>query len=311
MPRDPRACVIVPYFGRLPSWFPFWLRSCEANTLLRWIILTDDPRTWPMLPPNVIVEPYTLEEIRRTLQSILGDDISLPNAYKLCDYRPLYGIVFQDLIGDSPFWGFGDVDVFFGDLTSALPDVGNSTYVRILQRGHLSLVANTEMGRNLWKLEHPEVDFKRIARDPRPLAFDEWGGLSKIVAHHGLEYWHSEIVADLNPMSGRLECISARNWAVQAFYWHRGRAFQAYVSESGEVDTKEWGYIHFQKRRLPEPQFNAADCEGWYVTSRGLVPLSCEPLSPEVLRRMNPRIPFYSVSRRVDRYVKKLRSVLR
>lgn len=33
--------VILPYFGKLPNMFPFWLESCKLNTTVDFLIATD------------------------------------------------------------------------------------------------------------------------------------------------------------------------------------------------------------------------------------------------------------------------------
>ena len=46
---------ICPYFGKLPKGqFPLWLKSCENNPTIDWIIFTDD-RTRYNYPKNVKV----------------------------------------------------------------------------------------------------------------------------------------------------------------------------------------------------------------------------------------------------------------
>ena len=36
--------------------------------------------------------------------------------YKLCDYKPVYGLIFDEDLQDYDFWGHCDVDLIFGDI---------------------------------------------------------------------------------------------------------------------------------------------------------------------------------------------------
>ncbi|KID48602.1 hypothetical protein C095_10020 [Fusobacterium necrophorum subsp. funduliforme B35] len=80
-----------------------------------WLIYTDN-RTGYSYPKNVIVRYITLEEIRERIEKSIGFSISLHRAYKLCDFRPIYGDIFQDDIKEYQYWGHCDCDLIFGDI---------------------------------------------------------------------------------------------------------------------------------------------------------------------------------------------------
>ena len=42
--------------------------------------------------------------------------ITLHTPYKLCDYKPAYGEIFAPELSGYDFWGYGDMDLVFGDL---------------------------------------------------------------------------------------------------------------------------------------------------------------------------------------------------
>jgi len=37
----PKTAIIVPYFGKFPSYFGLWLRSCAINPEIDWLLVTD------------------------------------------------------------------------------------------------------------------------------------------------------------------------------------------------------------------------------------------------------------------------------
>ena len=51
-------------------------------------------------PSNVHVVPMTLEEFKANAKKKLGFDVCIPQPYKLCDFKPAYGFLFEDYIQD-------------------------------------------------------------------------------------------------------------------------------------------------------------------------------------------------------------------
>lgn len=71
--------------------------------------------------------------------------------YKLCDFRFAFGDIYRECAEGYDYWGFGDVDVIYGDLREFLqgdllerdPIIFNASHVS----GHFALVKNTEENR--------------------------------------------------------------------------------------------------------------------------------------------------------------------
>ena len=49
-----KIVFICPYFGKLPEYIDVWLKSCEYNKDIDWILITDD-KTDYNYPTNVKV----------------------------------------------------------------------------------------------------------------------------------------------------------------------------------------------------------------------------------------------------------------
>ena len=76
------------------------------------------------------------------------------NAYALCDVKPFYGFIHKELLQNYDFWGFGDLDVCYGDLSKFInnkllksKDVISTHADRI--SGHFALFRNNEYFRNI------------------------------------------------------------------------------------------------------------------------------------------------------------------
>jgi len=109
--------IIIPYFGQWPEWMPLFLASCKDQERFEWLLIGDVALT-EQLPPNVQLVNMNLGEVLSRIEQVgLSRPEEFP-AYKLCDYKPAYGLIFQDLIAGSEYWGHGDLDVAYGDLST-------------------------------------------------------------------------------------------------------------------------------------------------------------------------------------------------
>jgi len=128
-PKSPYAFVSV-WFGKLPAWLPEFHRSCAYNTEFDWLIYTDQP-TPTDAPENVRYIKLTKDAFETLASSKTGLTCKLGITYKLCDYKPLYGHLFeQDLTGYT-YWGFCDLDVIWGRLAKFLPSINDYDIVTV------------------------------------------------------------------------------------------------------------------------------------------------------------------------------------
>lgn len=106
-----KACVIVTYLGTLPPWMRTYLKTCYASGL-DFKIITDD--TTYQSRENVEFVMMTREELRTRINA-LGFDLPTLSNRKLCDVKILYGILFKELLQGYDYWGYGDLDVIYGN----------------------------------------------------------------------------------------------------------------------------------------------------------------------------------------------------
>lgn len=117
-----KACLIIPYYGKWPPYLNIFLKGCENNKWLDVIFFTDIKDT-PLHPNNVYFVDYSLKQLENKVSQILNiQNFVLPNAYKLCDLRPLYGQIFKEEIKGYQYWAFGDCDVLYGNLLKFIKD---------------------------------------------------------------------------------------------------------------------------------------------------------------------------------------------
>ena len=282
-----RIVIVVVYFGDLPPYFDLWLRSCGENPGFHWVVYTDAKFSGRKAPGNVSFRATTLQAVLETFSAELGFAARADSPYKLCDFRPLYWTLLQQDGENFDFWGHCDLDVIFGDLQKFIsPDILEQ-HDKVFSVGHLTLYRNCETANQMFRREHPEVDWRAILRDPRHRGFDEHLGVNRIWRAQGGRVFEREgWVADIDPAVERFELVaSGRNYRRQLFFSDRGLLFRGYES-GGRWRSDEFMYIHFQKRRML--CMTATEMVRFAIAPGGFFDLGDEPMGVAVADRLNP-----------------------
>lgn len=171
-----RIALIIPYFGKWPSYIDLYLQSCRKNQLIDILFVTD---LLPIdgAPKNVKFISFTFDQLKERLTTILGVAIPDIQPYKLCDFRPAYGLVFQKELQNYAFWGYGDIDLIYGNLSLFLtPETLNNSDILAFRSDHLhgpfTLFKNNPDINRLFK---ESDDWKSIFSQPNYYSFDEFG----------------------------------------------------------------------------------------------------------------------------------------
>lgn len=140
--------IIIPYFGKWPDWIELYFHSCAKNSFVDWHFITDCE-----IPEhkseNLHFQKWSFPDYCKFVSEKLKIDFMPISAYKLCGLKPFYGFIHKDLLERYEFWGFGDIDVVWGDLAKFYPDklLKNhdvlSTHADRLS-GHLAILRNTQ-----------------------------------------------------------------------------------------------------------------------------------------------------------------------
>ncbi|MBQ6972506.1 MAG: hypothetical protein IJP86_09175 [Synergistaceae bacterium] len=173
--RKHSAAIIQHYYGKLPNYFPLWLKSAGCNPQFDFMIFTDCDFSGYKVPGNVHVIHMTFDELRARIAQHLDFPFVCDTAYKACDYRPMYGLIFEDYLADYEFWGTCDPDEIWGDMGRFITPEILDNYSRIYRLGHLQLFRNTEDVRTFALHELPSCPFsyKDIFRTKAHIAYEE------------------------------------------------------------------------------------------------------------------------------------------
>lgn len=267
-----KVALINVYFGKLPKWFQLWLDSCRNNSEFTWLIFTDDNSEYNY-PNNVIRHLTTLGSIKKRIIEKINVSIKVDNPYKLCDFKTVYGNIFDDYLLDYTHWGYCDLDMIFGDISKFITDDILEKYERILNKGHLTIYKNNEKVKKYYKLPYNGPSYKEIFESKYHYGFDEVSGLDILYKENMLSQWipTKNIIADINFSNYRLEINRDKNYKYQYFSWEEGRVLRHYIL-NGKEAIDEYAYIHFQKRNLV---VNIYESNKILFTPREIVDIEC------------------------------------
>ena len=167
--------LLICWQGPYPWYFPYFLHSCRYNPDIGFLIFTNNNDEKLDLPVNVKIIPFSLEHFKKAANEVLGFEISLESAYKFCDFKPAYGLIFSDWIKDYDFWGYCDIDVIFGNIRAFMTDELLGEYDIISARhdyltGCFALYRNNQ---NMRELFRQSKDYWKVFTNPRNFFFDE------------------------------------------------------------------------------------------------------------------------------------------
>ena len=270
------AVVFSPYFGKLPMYFQLWLNSCKINDKFHFIIFTDDEATFDV-PHNVEIVRIKFSDFVNKFQSKFSFKISLPNAYKLCDYRPAYGYILSEYIEGYEYWGYCDLDVIWGDIIQFMPQ---EEYKKINYCGHLSLYKNEKSTNEAFKKNSVEFGYKEIFSTPYHLAFDENAtyGINGILEFMGVEIYNfvsqiASIRVEKNNLQYPIEAKGMKcekyNEYKKILSYEDGRVFSYYI-ENSKIKKQEFAYIHLQKRKMINKL--ESDTNSFLITAHEFIP---------------------------------------
>jgi hypothetical protein len=166
--------IIIPYFGKYPPYLNHFMAGCGYNPSIDWLLMTDIENI-PKVSKNIHIIKSDLDAFNKLAGYKLGFPVEVQNPYKLCDFKPAYGLIFEDWLEKYDYWGYCDMDLILGKIEQFQPTdkILNydiiSTYKGFLS-GPFCLYRNTEKLKRLFTV-HP--DYKSIFQDPNYLGFDE------------------------------------------------------------------------------------------------------------------------------------------
>jgi len=254
--------IIITYFGKWPEWFPIYLESCRQNPTIDWLFHTDCHFDTSQTP-NVRLKLTGKEDFIDLVNEKLGIRFMPGDPYKMCDLRPMTGVLYEEEITGYDYFGYGDIDLIYGDIRKFYTDkvLENniiSTHSWCIS-GHLALIKNEEWLRNAFR---QIKKWKEIIEYPWPMRFDEdiftrvfkypkwlpaflyflydlaFPGSKK---YRQKLYFREQFTTPLTPIKWRNGTYDHP----QVWFWQNGRI------TTGPNNENEYIYFHFMNYKSP------------------------------------------------------------
>lgn len=250
-----KIAIIIPYIGKFNNYFSLFLSSCEMNPFIDFLFFTDDlTYSKNERSKNIRFIPSTFDSLKERAQSLFDFNIALNYPYKLCDFRPCYGLMFADYLEGYDYWGHCDTDMIFGDILSFLSEPMVNNYKRILRHGHLTLYHNDVVTNNVFKeyCDIKQKSYRDVFTDNNSFAFDEAGGSTLIwFANHAKELYDNLSIFR-NP-SCYVKSFKYQKHSeilpLRYFYFDKGKLYDCYLKKGKEV-KEEILYVHLFHRKM-------------------------------------------------------------
>ena len=261
--------IIFPYFGTLPVQYKMWRASALCNSSVDFMFFTDaDVES----SGNIIVHKMQFRDFQQLAQKAFDFDIVLDRPYKLCEYKQAYGYILHDYIKDYDFWGFGDLDLVYGDIRAFLTD-SVLEHKFVLGWGHLTLIRNDEDS-NTYFMKHVEgyQDYQDAFTTSKITFFDEFnhkGCSDKWRDCRPDDCWLEDPFDNISrPKESFHFCSLNRGWQ-QVIFEHVDNKLYMLRFKNEKLEKRESLYAHFQHRGFMKDK--VTDYSHFLVTPRAII----------------------------------------
>lgn len=245
-----KVAIVLPYFGSLPSYFPLFLRSVELNPDFDVLFVTDINLSGVHVPDNVQVIRLSFDDVRSRVATRVPVPFKLDTPYKLCDCRPLYGILFEDELKGYDFWGHCDADMLLGDLSRFITDEILDAHDKLFTHGHFVIYRNDKIINQLAITYHDAPCGLDFAGSSRLSCYFDEVGMANIAKLANLRIYQNPAFADITPKHDALTLAPIckdKNIPNQRFFWRNGQVVR---TAKGSDEITQFMYIHLQKRDM-------------------------------------------------------------
>lgn len=203
-----KLVILVCNLGKLPWYFEYFKHSCKYNPTVDFVVVSDDATYRGSLPANVRLVYKSSSEVQVLIGEKLEMSVNIDNPYKLCDFKPAYGVIFKEFIEGYEFWGHGDLDVIFGDIRGFITEelLSNNDLICVRHdflTGYFLLFRNSEKMNYLYT---KSKDYRKVFQSHRHYCFDEtnfqFQGFSE---NRPLEEINSEVESMMHVVSRLME----------------------------------------------------------------------------------------------------------
>ena len=252
------------YYGQWPATFQFWLTSCKFNSFIDFYLISDIDSNSYDIPENVKLVRKSFQEIQyfisnkiHQLNANLDIFTALDRPYKLCDFKPAYGYLFEDLFSGYEYWGWFDIDTIWGDILRFIPP--DKQWLKIFPCGHLSFILNSPPYDKVFLMTNTfnkDTTWEDVFTTPKSMYFDEHGGIHSIFKQSAFsDCYYRKVDFDniLPPKWSKHPSFRSINFPEKSHFlcylFEQGHLFRKYL-RGMNTQKEEISYLHFSQREL-------------------------------------------------------------
>ena len=169
-------CIIVFYFGKYPWYHNYFIDSCKRNQSIDFLFFTDNA-SCDIQEENIKFIPFSIDNFNQLASIKLEFTVNVLSGLKICDFRPAFGVIFNDFIKSYDYWGYSDTDIIYGNLRNFLDDdILTYDYISVRDdypSGYFSVFKNEKKINLLYKLSK---DYMELFLREENTLFEECGG---------------------------------------------------------------------------------------------------------------------------------------
>lgn len=316
-----KIVFICPYFGKLPNnQMDLWLQSCKNNPTIDWIIFTDDDKKLDY-PPNVKVIHMEFEDLIDYIQKKFDFKIQLDYPYKLCDFKPVYGYIFDEYIKQYDFWGHCDIsDCIFGNIRKFISDEILELNEKIGFLGHLTLYKNIKNVNERFMLKtKSKIELQEILGAKENKAFDELNIYSINTIYNEYEFpikRIDEMYVDISPMRFSFQAVCYDNdYKIlykknesMFFEWNNGVLYECTI-DNLKIKKREIMYVHYQKRKMKK-SFNGTIDRYYVVPNKFIADLNLNDIKG-IIKITKDKVYFTAFKLKYNSFKHRIKQILK
>lgn len=316
-----KCCFIVAYFGKMPNYFNLFLKTCSKNINYNWLIVTDDTNKYKY-PNNVIPIYMKFEELKKYIQKKFDFKISLDKPYKLCDYKPAYGYIFEEYIKDYKYWGHCDIDTLMGDLDKFLAPILDKKYDKIFCLGHMVIYKNNKTNNQMFmsKIDN-KYWYKEVYTNSKNLIFDEpynnVKNINEIYERFKKNIFQKDLSLNFKVLPTHFVTTTYDSYSKKfidkyekALYtWENGKIYKYYIKNK-ELQKEEYMYMHLQERKMKYSN-SILNTNIFKVIPNSFLPLEFKEVSKQNFKKIKKnQICFHYIQYKIKWQKKKIERIL-
>ncbi|NBB79000.1 MAG: hypothetical protein GVY36_06070 [Verrucomicrobia bacterium] len=290
-----------------------FLTSCAPISRVDWLIVHDAPVPQEG-PENVRFVSLSWEAYRQRFSERCAIDLPTRPNYKMCDAKVFLGTVFEEEIEGYDYFGWGDLDLVYGELDAFLePLLGKHSVISFHAKqlsNHFVLFRNTPEMRGL---------YRKVSDYSDKMAMSEYAELDdthlSAIAKEMPDAWFAE--AYTTPFVNWIPWADGTYNFPDKWEWHNGRLindldrgysfpyFHFMVWKGGEsfyyFATENW------EKLSPEALNIAYGANAFVIDPYGIRQIREKGVAPGLLMGLS-KPPKYSLRRRIYLKVRRWRS---